>query len=64
MDTYEPQTIRLSYSGEGEVTAKDIETNQHVEIVNEHQFIATLSESAKGESTFPPPKKTAFCSNF
>ena len=46
MDTYEPQTIRLSYSGEGEVTAKDIETNQHVEIVNEHQFIATLSESA------------------
>ena len=47
MDTYEPQTLNLSYAGEGEVTAKDIETNQHVEIVNPEQFIATLSESAK-----------------
>ena len=47
MNTYDPQTISLSYEGEGEVTAKDIETNQNVEIVNDHQFIATLSESAK-----------------
>ncbi len=47
MDTYEPQVLNLSYAGEGEVTAKDIETNQHVEIVNPDQFIATLSESAK-----------------
>ena len=47
MDTYEPQILNLSYAGEGEVTAKDIETNQHVEIVNPDQFIATLSESAK-----------------
>lgn len=47
MNTYDPQIISLSYEGEGEVTAKDIETNQNVEIVNDHQFIATLSESAK-----------------
>ena len=47
MSTYEPQVIRLSYEGEGEVTAKDIEVNQNIEIVNEHQFIATLSEGAK-----------------
>ena len=47
MNTYDPQTVSLSYEGEGEVTAKDIETNQNVEIVNDHQFIATLSESAK-----------------
>jgi DNA-directed RNA polymerase subunit alpha len=38
----EPQTIRLSKKGSGAVTAKDIETNADVEIVNPSHGIATL----------------------
>lgn len=38
----EPQTIRLSKKGSGPVTAKDIETNADVEVVNKDQVIAHI----------------------
>ncbi len=40
----EPQTLRLTKSGKGKVTAKDIETNADVEIVNPKHQIATLDD--------------------
>lgn len=44
MDTDEPQHISLSVSRSGIVTAADIQTNQHVEVLNPEQHIATLTE--------------------
>ncbi len=41
----EPQTVRLTKNGASVVTAKDIETNADVEIVNTDQVIATLDSS-------------------
>lgn len=41
----EVQTLRLSKSGKGTVTAKDIQTNADVEIVNPEQTIATLDDA-------------------
>lgn len=38
------QTLRLSKKGKGVVTAKDIETNADVEIVNPEQVIATIDD--------------------
>ncbi len=38
----EPQTIRLVKKGKGAVTAKDIQTNADVEVVNPSHVIATL----------------------
>jgi len=43
----EEAVIRLSKDGEGAVTAKDIETNGAVEILNPEQHIATLNKEAK-----------------
>jgi DNA-directed RNA polymerase subunit alpha len=40
----EPQSLRLSKSGKGVVTAKDIQTNANVEIVNPDHVIATIGE--------------------
>jgi DNA-directed RNA polymerase subunit alpha len=39
----EPRTIKINKSGEGVVTARDILTDLHVEILNPEQHIATLS---------------------
>jgi DNA-directed RNA polymerase subunit alpha len=39
----EPRTIKINKSGEGVVTARDILTDPHVEILNPEQHIATLS---------------------
>jgi DNA-directed RNA polymerase subunit alpha len=44
----EPQTLRISKQGKGAVTAKDIETNADVEIVNPEHVIATIDD-AKGK---------------
>lgn len=38
----EPQTLRIEKTGKGEVTAKDIQTNADVEVVNPDQVIATV----------------------
>jgi DNA-directed RNA polymerase subunit alpha len=43
MDTETPQTLALSAGKSGAVTASDIKTNQHVEILNPEQHIATLT---------------------
>ena len=40
----EPQIIRLSKSGKGKVTAKDITTNADVEVANPSHVIATLDD--------------------
>ncbi|MEE2974875.1 MAG: DNA-directed RNA polymerase subunit alpha [Thermodesulfobacteriota bacterium] len=47
LHTYEPQKIYLDASGEGVVKAGNIQVNQNVEIINEDQYIATLSEGSK-----------------
>lgn len=39
--------MRISRSGEGEVTARDIETDGEVEILNPDQHIATMNKEAK-----------------
>lgn len=49
MHTFEPQTVTLSASKEGAVTAADIKTTHQVEIINPDQHIATLSDDAKLE---------------
>jgi DNA-directed RNA polymerase subunit alpha len=44
----EPQTLRITKQGKGTVTAKDIETNADVEVVNPDHVIATIDD-AKGK---------------
>jgi DNA-directed RNA polymerase subunit alpha len=41
----EPQTLRIVKQGKGVVTAKDIQTNADVEIVNPDHVIATIDEA-------------------
>lgn len=41
----EPQTLRISKKGKGEVTAKDIQTNADVEVVNPDHVIATIDDA-------------------
>jgi len=41
----EPQTLRIVKQGKGAVTAKDIQTNADVEIVNPEHVIATIDEA-------------------
>ena len=40
----EPQTLRIVKQGKGKVTAKDIETNADVEVVNPEHLIATIDD--------------------
>ncbi len=42
----EPQTLRINKKGKGTVTAKDIELNADVEVVNPEHVIATLDDKA------------------
>src|SRR6201987_3054738 len=41
----EPQELRINKQGRGTVTAKDIQTNADVEVVNPEQGISTLDEA-------------------
>lgn len=41
----EPQTLRIVKKGKGKVTAKNIETNADVEVVNPEQVIATVDDA-------------------
>ena len=43
----EPQTLRIAKNGPGVVTARDIQTNDKIEILNPDQPIATLGANAK-----------------
>src|SRR3990167_7040760 len=38
------QNLRIVHSGKGVVTAKDVQTNADVEVVNPEQIIATIDE--------------------
>ncbi len=40
----EPQTLRIVKKGKGAVTAKDIQTNADVEVVNPDHVIATIDD--------------------
>jgi len=46
-DTHEPQHLLLNVNKDGAVVAGDIETNQHVEVVNPKQVICTLDKKRK-----------------
>jgi DNA-directed RNA polymerase subunit alpha len=46
----EPQNLRIVKEGKGQVTAKDIQLNADVEVVNPDQIIATIDD-AKGKFT-------------
>ena len=47
MDTDVPQTITLNVNKKGEVTAGDIQGNQHVFVLNPELHIATLTEDVE-----------------
>ncbi len=49
MNTEEPQRLTLSVKREGAVTAADIQTNQHISVLNPEQHIATLTEDVTFE---------------
>lgn len=44
MDTAEPQRLTLTVSGKGPVSAGQIKTNQHVEVLNPETHLFTLTE--------------------
>lgn len=47
MDTDEAQRLELTVNKKGEVTAANIRTNQHVQVLNPEQHIATLTEDVE-----------------
>ena len=49
MHTYQPQTLTLKRKKQGVVTASDIDENHQVNIINDDQHIATISEGGKLE---------------
>ena len=50
MYTRETRTVRIKVSGPGEVTAKDIQTDGTIEVLNPDQHIATLDKDGKKEA--------------
>ncbi|MFH0907748.1 MAG: DNA-directed RNA polymerase subunit alpha [bacterium] len=50
MYTRDTRTIRIKVSGPGEVTAKDIQTDGTIEVLNPDQHIATLDKDGKIEA--------------
>ena len=57
----DPQTLLLSVSKEGAVTAADIQLNQNVELVNPEQLICTLDRKKKLEMEFEVRVGRGFC---
>ena len=57
----EPQTLLLSVTREGAVTAGDIELNQNIEIVNPDQIICTLDRKKKLEMELEVRVGRGFC---
>jgi DNA-directed RNA polymerase subunit alpha len=57
----EPQTLLLSASKEGAVTAGDIQLNQNTEIVNPKQLICTLDKKKKFEMELEVKVGRGFC---
>ncbi len=52
LDTDTPQKVSLHVQKKGPVTAADIKVNQHVEVLNPEQHIATLTEDVDLEMEF------------
>lgn len=52
LDTEEPQRLTLRASSRGPVLAGQIETNQHVSVLNPDLHIATLTEDVDLEMEF------------
>ncbi len=44
VNTDEPQIVNLKYKGVGQITAKDIEPNGQVEVLNEDQYICEVTD--------------------
>lgn len=59
--TREPQLLVLNVNKEGAVTAGDIETNQHIEVVNPKQVICTLDRKKKLTMEFEVKVGRGFC---
>lgn len=59
--TREPQLLVLNVNKEGAVTAGDIETNQHIEVVNSKQVICTLDRKKKLTMEFEVKVGRGFC---
>ncbi len=57
----EPQTLLLSSSKEGSVTAADIQLNQNLELVNPNQHICTLDRKRKFEMELEVKVGRGFC---
>jgi DNA-directed RNA polymerase subunit alpha len=57
----EPQTLLLSVSKEGVVTAGDIQLNQNIELVNPEQVICTLDRKKKLEMELEVKVGRGFC---
>jgi DNA-directed RNA polymerase subunit alpha len=57
----EPQTLLLSVSKEGTVTAGDIQLNQNIELVNPEQVICTLDRKKKLEMELEVKVGRGFC---
>src|SRR5580765_3043905 len=57
----DPQTLLLSVTKEGAVTAADIQTNQNLEIVNPDQLICTLDKKKKFEMELEVKIGRGFC---
>lgn len=59
--TRDPQTLLLSATKEGAVTAADIQVNQNVELVNPEQIICTLDKKKKFEMELEIKIGRGFC---
>jgi DNA-directed RNA polymerase subunit alpha len=57
----DPQTLLLSVTKEGVVTAADIQLNQNIELVNPNQIICTLDKKKKLEMEFEVKVGRGFC---
>ena len=57
----EPQTLLLSVSKDGAITAGDIQLNQNVELVNPSQLICTLDKKKKLEMELEVKVGRGFC---
>ena len=57
----EPQTLLLSVSKDGAITAGDIQLNQNVELVNPNQLICTLDKKKKLEMELEVKVGRGFC---
>ena len=61
MYTRETRTVRIKVSGPGEVTAKDIQTDGTIEVLNPDQHIATLDKDGKIDAEFEVRIGRGYC---